>query len=78
MAVRSRKTAGASPSAEALHQRIAEKAYELYCGRGRRDGDQLRDWHEAERMVLEELGARDGAKTPRGSTKRSTTRRSVS
>lgn len=45
--------AGASPlTGDALHQRIAEMAYELYRRRGQREGDDLKDWYEAEQLVL--------------------------
>ena len=52
---------------EALHQRIAEKAYELYHKRGESHGQALDDWPEAERLVLSEIGsqARSTAKKPR-------------
>ena len=39
-------------SAENLHERIAECAYDLYERRGRQDGFELDDWLEAERRVL--------------------------
>jgi hypothetical protein len=39
-------------SAEDLHARIAECAYDLYERRGRQDGFELDDWLEAERRVL--------------------------
>ena len=39
---------------EALRQRIAEKAYELYQRRGFTHGCDLDDWLEAERQVLSE------------------------
>ncbi len=55
MATKSGKETGASLlTGDALHQRIAERAYELYRGRGRRDGDDLKDWYEAEQLVLTE------------------------
>lgn len=38
-----------------LHQRIAEKAYELYECRGCCHGQDLNDWLEAERLVLAEI-----------------------
>jgi hypothetical protein len=37
------------------HQRIAEKAYELYQCRGCCHGQDLDDWLEAERLVLAEI-----------------------
>jgi hypothetical protein len=39
-----------------LHQAIAEKAYALYQEGGRRHGQDLADWLEAERLVLSEKG----------------------
>ena len=36
-------------------QRIADKAYELYEQRGRREGYALQDWHDAEHLVIEEI-----------------------
>ena len=41
----------------ALHMKIAEKAYEFFCRRGRADGCDLDDWLEAEQVVLAELKA---------------------
>jgi hypothetical protein len=38
-----------------LHQRIAEKAHELYECRGCCHGRHLEDWLEAERIVLREI-----------------------
>jgi hypothetical protein len=32
--------------------RVAQKAYELFERRGRVHGDDLKDWFEAERMIL--------------------------
>jgi hypothetical protein len=40
---------------ESPWQRIADKAYELYEQRGRRDGYALDDWLEAEHIVNQEL-----------------------
>ncbi|MBA5866896.1 MAG: DUF2934 domain-containing protein [Nitrospira sp. CR1.3] len=38
-----------------LWERISSKAYELWEQRGRREGDALRDWLEAEEIVMEEI-----------------------
>lgn len=38
-----------------LHVRIAERAYELYLRRGRRDGYAVDDWLQAERDVLSQV-----------------------
>jgi len=43
---------------QALQGRIAEKAHELYEGRGRTHGHDLEDWFEAEKMVLAQQGPR--------------------
>jgi len=40
----------ASPSE--LRDQIAKKAYELYLARGRKDGHDLEDWLQAERLLL--------------------------
>jgi hypothetical protein len=37
---------------QALHQAIAEKAYELYQKGGQRHGHDMEDWLEAEKLVL--------------------------
>jgi predicted dinucleotide-utilizing enzyme len=42
---------------DALRQRIAEKAYELYQQRGHAHGSDLDDWLEAERQVLSEAAS---------------------
>jgi hypothetical protein len=48
-----RRIAAAHP--EEIRQRIAQKAYEIYQRRGRRDGHDLEDWLEAERIVSKVL-----------------------
>ncbi len=40
---------------EGTWQRIAEKAYELYEQRGRRESCALEDWLDAEKLVLGEF-----------------------
>jgi hypothetical protein len=37
-----------------VRERIARKAYELWEQRGRQAGNALRDWLDAEKIVLEE------------------------
>ena len=61
------------PGDEALHQRIAENADELYHKRGESHGQDLDDWLEAERLVLSEIGsqAHSTAKKPRSRGERS-------
>ena len=63
----------ATMSDEALRQRIAEKAYELYEKRGQSHGHDLNDWLEAERLVLSEIRsqAHSKAKQPRSRIQRS-------
>ncbi len=51
----------APPRGEALHQRIREKAYELFLQRGRTHGRHLDDWLEAERIVFVEIRSRPSA-----------------
>ena len=68
MAIKSGKKTGVSAvsplSGEALHQRIAEKAYELYRSRGQRHGHDLKDWYEAEQLVLTEQRAQAQTEAP--------------
>lgn len=52
-AAASAKVPGALP--QDLWERIAKKAYELWEQRGRQDGNDLRDWFDAEAMVMEEI-----------------------
>lgn len=40
---------------DGLWERISTKAYELWERRGRREGDALRDWFDAEEIVMEEI-----------------------
>ena len=40
---------------DGMWERIAQKAYELWEERGRRDGGQLDDWFDAEQIVMEEI-----------------------
>ena len=55
---------------ELRHQRIAEKAHELYRCRGCCHGRDLDDWLEAERLVLSEIESQAHSKAenprPRG------------
>ena len=43
---------------ELRHQRIAEKAHELYQCRGCCHGGDLADWLEAEQLVLSEIASK--------------------
>lgn len=59
-------------SDEAMRQRIAEKAYELYQKRGESHGRHLDDWLEAERIVFSEIRSpQRQAKKPRSQGHRS-------
>ncbi|MFO0700502.1 MAG: DUF2934 domain-containing protein [Nitrospira sp.] len=40
---------------EGMWERISQKAYELWEERGRQDGNALRDWLDAEEIVMEEI-----------------------
>lgn len=40
---------------DGMWERIAEKAYELWEARGRREGYELGDWLDAEDIVMEEI-----------------------
>ena len=42
-------------SPDGLWERIARKAYELWDQRGRQEGNELRDWLDAEEIVMEEI-----------------------
>lgn len=46
---------GKTSNSQELHQRIQKKAFELYTKRGYGHGSDLKDWLEAERIVLSEL-----------------------
>ncbi len=41
----------AARRAEGYHDRVAERAYELYEQRGRQDGGDMEDWLDAEREL---------------------------
>lgn len=38
-----------------LWERISQKAYELWEQRGRQEGNDLRDWLDAEEIVMDEI-----------------------
>ena len=58
---------------ELRHQRIAEKAHELYQCRGCCHGGDLADWLEAEQLVLSEIASQShgNAQNPRPRGQRS-------
>jgi hypothetical protein len=43
-------------SNEKVFEEIRKRAYELFCKRGASNGDDMRDWLEAEKQVKRELG----------------------
>ena len=48
-------SAGPIELPDGMWNRIAAKAYELWEARGRREGLALRDWLEAEQIVMDEI-----------------------
>jgi hypothetical protein len=40
---------------DGMWERVAKKAYELWEQRGRREGQDLQDWLDAETIVMEEI-----------------------
>lgn len=40
---------------DGMWERISQKAYELWEERGRQEGNALRDWLDAEEIVMEEI-----------------------
>lgn len=40
---------------EGMWDRIAQKGYELWDARGRREGAALQDWLDAEQIVMDEI-----------------------
>lgn len=42
------------------HEKIAQRAYEKWCKRGRQHGAHLQDWLEAERELMAEYGRSGG------------------
>lgn len=56
---RSSSTRGAAAmpieSPEGMWERVSAKAYELWEQRGRKEGNALRDWLDAEEAVMEQV-----------------------
>jgi hypothetical protein len=52
------KRSRSDESTQALQERIATRAYELYRARDGRQGDALGDWLEAEREILGQQSSR--------------------
>jgi hypothetical protein len=52
-ALRKRGSPTPSLDLQEVRIRVARKAYELFERRGRVHGDDLKDWYEAERMILD-------------------------
>ena len=44
-----------SKAADDMQRRIAQTAYALWEQRGRREGDEMRDWLDAEAIVMTEI-----------------------
>ena len=40
---------------DGMWERISQKAYELWEQRGRQEGNALRDWLDAEEIIMEEI-----------------------
>jgi hypothetical protein len=56
---------------EITREMIERKAYELFLARGGQHGDDVSDWLEAERQLLEEMPReRKPTRAPASSTKR--------
>ena len=53
---------------EDQYRSIERKAYELHVQKGRPDGDDLTDWLQAERMVLERSSPAAGDDAPKRKT----------
>ena len=53
----SSRSASARPTevSDGIWERISRKAYELWEQRGRKEGNSLRDWLDAEEAVMEEI-----------------------
>jgi Protein of unknown function (DUF2934) len=58
-------TAPAGAPVKIAHEKIAARAYEKWCKRGRPDGTQMQDWLEAEAELRVEQ-----TRTPATSTRR--------
>jgi hypothetical protein len=46
---------GTTPPAKIPHEKIAMRAYEKWCQKGRQQGTQLQDWLEAEAELRSEF-----------------------
>lgn len=51
-----RKSVSITP--DRMNELIRVKAFEIYCRRGTKPGDELSDWQKAEKEVKKELGLR--------------------
>ena len=45
-------------SNDKVFEMIRQRAYDMYCKRGRTNGNDFNDWVEAEKQVKKELGLR--------------------
>jgi DUF2934 family protein len=50
-----------APLALDIRERVAQRAFQLYEGRGREDGHDVEDWLQAEQEVIRHLAAERGA-----------------
>jgi DUF2934 family protein len=50
-----------APLATDIRERVAQRAFQLYEGRGREDGHDVEDWLQAEQEVVRHLAAERGA-----------------
>jgi len=56
-ALHAENVAESTPDDQKLHEQVAQKAYELYEKRGRTGECDVKDWVEAERLILDQLGS---------------------
>lgn len=40
-----------------VYEAIRQRAYELYCNRGRAEGNDMQDWLQAEKEIRREMGS---------------------
>jgi Protein of unknown function (DUF2934) len=50
-----------APLALDIRERVAQRTFQLYEGRGREDGHDVEDWLQAEQEVIRHLAAERGA-----------------
>ena len=62
-------TTSAPPTAQVPHEKIAMRAYDKWCKRGRPKGTEKQDWLEAESELRMEM-TRTGSATPQMAAQR--------